>query len=129
MNSVLIVDDEEVDFLIHSKIIKKGNFAEKIVYKSSGTSALEYLKSLIKLGEVLPTHIFVDINMPDMDGFQFLEEYSKLQGIEQYSPAVYILSSSDSSYDKSKAKDIPLITDYIVKPLTLEIAKEIFASH
>lgn len=129
MNSVLIIDDEEVDFLIHSKIIKKGNFAEKVVYKSSGTSALEHLKDLIKSSEILPTHIFVDINMPDMNGFQFIEAYSKLQGIDQYSPAIYILSSSDSSYDKSKAKDIALITGYIVKPLTLEIAKEIFSSH
>ncbi|HYG37301.1 MAG TPA: response regulator [Cytophagales bacterium] len=127
MNSVLIIDDDEVDFIIHSKIIHKENSSVKVTYKSSGIEALNYLNKIIEDGEEWPTHILVDINMPPINGFEFVEAYSKYPEKVTQKAKIYILSSSDSSDDKSKAREYPLITDYIVKPLSIEIARKIFS--
>ncbi len=126
MNSILIIDDEEVNFFINSKILQMGNFADNIIYQSSGEYALEYLENLIKKKQELPTHIFVDINMPEMDGFEFIEEYSKLIVGVKSDAKVFILSSSINPKDKLKAKEMSIIQEFLEKPFTQEIAKLVF---
>jgi CheY-like chemotaxis protein len=126
MNSILIIDDEEVDFIIHSKIIKLGKFADKISYQNSGLSALQYLTEISKSASEWPTHIFLDINMPQMNGFEFLEAFSKLEISLSKQPKIYILSSSINPKDREKAKGFELIKDYLMKPMTMEVASKVF---
>ena len=77
-NSVMLIDDNEIDNFINQKMIEGCNFAERIYVHTSGKSAIEFLCNLARIKEVpeelIPEIIFVDINMPIMDGFQFLEE-------------------------------------------------------
>jgi CheY-like chemotaxis protein len=126
MNSILIIDDEEVDFIIHSKIIKLGKFADKISYQNSGVSALQYLTEITKSDLEWPTHIFLDINMPQMNGFEFLEALSKLEIFHANQTKIYILSSSINPKDREKAKEFELIKDYLMKPMTFETASKVF---
>ena len=126
MNSILIIDDEEVDFIIHSKIIKLGKHAEKITYQSSAIDALEYLAKLNdNSSSDWPTHIFLDINMPGMNGFEFIEAYKK----NVSSPCdtkIYILSSSINPKDQERAQQTDIIEEYLTKPLTIEKAAMLF---
>jgi CheY-like chemotaxis protein len=80
--TAMLVDDNELDNFINQKIIESNYFAEKIYVNTTGASALELLKNLFvnkELVDVLmPDIIFVDINMPLMDGFQFIDQFLKL---------------------------------------------------
>jgi CheY-like chemotaxis protein len=129
MNSILIIDDEEVDYIIHSKIIKLGKFADKISYQNSGLSALEYLIEISKSGLEWPSHIFLDINMPQMSGFDFVEALGKLEPSFAKETKIYILSSSINPKDREKAESFEINKDYLMKPLTLEIASKVFDHH
>lgn len=124
--TILIIDDEIVDCLVHSKILEKGNYAEQVLTLNSGKAALEYLNNLIKNNFHWPSYIFLDINMPTMNGFQFIEEFSKYPDILKEQTKIYILSSSINPKDKEKAKTNPLVEDFLIKPLTMETVDTLF---
>jgi CheY-like chemotaxis protein len=126
MNSVLIIDDDEVDYMIYSRVIKLGKFAEVVNYASSGESALDYLKSISQNAEKWPSYIFVDINMPGIDGFKFIEEYTRHYLSAFPGTKVYMVSSSDDFRDIERANSLSAIKGFITKPLTVQIAQEIF---
>ena len=75
----LLIDDNYIDNFVTRKILESGNFVEEIVVRQSPSDAIEALK----IGAVVPDVIFLDIRMPMMSGFEFLEEYDKLIDSEQ----------------------------------------------
>src|SRR5215212_7007965 len=91
---VMVIDDSHIDRYVASYNIKRHFFAEEIILKDSAKSALEYLKMSIDTPENLPQFIFLDIRMPEMDGFQFLEEYEKLPETVKKKCIIMMLSSS-----------------------------------
>lgn len=123
--TILIIDDEVVDCLVHSKILERGNFAKEIHTLNSGKAALDYLNDLVKGNLNWPGYIFLDINMPTMNGFQFIEEYSKYPDFLKEKTKIFILSSSINPQDKEMAKRNPLVEDFIIKPLTLDKAESL----
>lgn len=124
---VCIVDDDPVHVLITKKYIELSGQVERILVCKNGKDAFETLQKRITGNEILPKIIFLDLNMPVWDGWQFLDEFTKLPVEESIS--IYILSSSNSEAEMEKAKQYSLKSNYLVKPLSHSQMKEILADH
>ena len=117
---VMIIDDNQVDRYIAESYIKKYNFAGEIVLKDSAKSALEYLESLKNNPDDLPQLIFLDIRMPVLDGFGFLEEYESLPETIKVNCIIMMLSTSLDPEDHEKAKNNKYVNRFLNKPLNRE---------
>jgi CheY-like chemotaxis protein len=125
VNSVMLVDDNDTDNFIHKRVIELTGFAKNIIVKNSGKSALEYLESNKSNLEALPDLIFLDINMPIVDGFVFLFEYENFPDSVKDKCKIVILSSSDSKRDIDRIVDNEYVINFITKPLSEEALAEL----
>lgn len=122
---VMLVDDNDTDNFISRRIIEITNFAKSVEIKNSGKSALEYLEANKDNPENLPDYIFLDINMPIVDGFVFLYEFEKFNSFLKNKCKVIILSSSDNKRDIDKIVNNDNVIKFITKPLTENALDEI----
>lgn len=122
---VMLVDDNETDNFISEKIIEMAGFAERVITMDSGSSALEYLQENGAVEENIPDIIFLDINMPFVDGFVFLFEFERFSDLVKSKSKIVILSSSDNKRDIDRIVDNQFVINYVVKPLTTEALKKI----
>ena len=118
---VMLVDDNDTDNFISKRIIEITKFANRVEVKNSGQGALEYLRSNENIPENIPNIIFLDINMPVVDGFIFLYEFDKFNERVKDKCKIIILSSSDNKRDIDKIVNDNHVIRFITKPLT-EIA-------
>lgn len=120
--AVMLIDDSEIDNFINQKMMEGCHFADRIYVHTSGKSAIEFLKNLEKMGndaeKLTPRIIFLDINMPIMDGFQFMEEYEKLSPELKKNTRVVMLTTSVNPRDIERAKNLKNVSQYINKPLS-----------
>ncbi len=135
LHTVLLVDDDEINNLICTKIIKKNDFAENIVTCLGAKQALNYLQEALldENDKVLPDLIFLDINMPAMNGWDFLNQYEQIEALKNKDIVLIMLSSSMYVDDINRAKMYTSVADYITKPLTAahlqQIRDKFFANH
>lgn len=132
LNCILLVDDDQITNFINKKILENIGAAENIVAVESGEEALEYLTHTGRYANgtaLKPDLILLDINMPGIDGFEFMEAYKNLRGGHKGNVIVVMLTKSLYQYDESRAKDIHEISGYKYKPLTEELAAEIIDNH
>jgi CheY-like chemotaxis protein len=115
--NILLIDDSDVDNFINKAIISKEENISQILVMTSGYDALAYLNGIIEKEEVFPDVIFLDIKMPKMNGFEFLDEYMKLSEDLKNHCRVYILSSSFDSLDSEKGKKYSVVKKHLTKPL------------
>jgi len=127
VRSVMLVDDNETDNFISKRIIEYSSFADKVEVFSSGKDALEHLGKLKDTIDLLPDLIFLDINMPVVDGFVFLYEFELLSEMVRDKCKVIILSSSDNRRDIERMMANEFVTRFVTKPLTLDTLREIKA--
>ncbi|MDP1800511.1 MAG: response regulator [Bacteroidota bacterium] len=121
----MLLDDNELDNFINQKIIEANHFASKIYINTGSKSALEFLNNLSISStdtlDIFPEIIFVDLNMPMMDGFQFIENLKNKLPEKLKNLKLVILTSSVNPEDKKKASEIALDITFLNKPLTQEM--------
>ena len=117
---VFLVDDDKLFVYLTKKTIEATNFEGIIKEFGDGREAIEYLKEIAGMEEMLPDFIFLDLSMPIMDGWEFLEEYLLIEPTFKKKITLYICSSSISPHDVERAKSIEAVTDFIIKPITKE---------
>lgn len=114
---IFIIDDDSIISFLAKKTIDASNVSSKIKDFQEGSDALAFLKEFCDVAEELPDIILLDISMPIMDGWHFLEEYALLMPKMSKKNNLYMFSSSISQIDIERAKNNPLVKDYIFKPL------------
>jgi CheY-like chemotaxis protein len=122
--NLLVIDDDDINIFIIKKIVEKTGYEAKMVAKTNGLMAIDYLKELMESDQILPHLILIDINMPVLNGWEFLDAYEKL-GI-QTEIDMYMLSSSVYENDIEKAKTYKTVKGFISKPLSIERLVELF---
>lgn len=117
---VALVDDDKIFRLTASKTIAIASLTDKILQFENGEDALIFLKENASNLSELPDYIFLDINMPYIDGWMFLEDYQILKPALKKDITIYMVSSSIDSRDVSRAKEHADIRDYVIKPVSTE---------
>lgn|SRR2546422_7938172 len=129
--SVLLVDDSSATNFMNRELIRESNFAERVDVAMDGEEALEFLRSGARDSEFFPPSvILLDINMPKMDGFEFLEACKELPEWQRHSLIIVMLTTSFDPDDRSRAMATGLVRDFQSKPLSiaaLERMKELSA--
>jgi CheY-like chemotaxis protein len=118
---IMIVDDSQDDNYYHERVINKSGISGTIIVKTSGQEALDYLKLKKEDPDTHPDLIFLDINMPGMNGWDFLEEYGKLENDMQGKVVITMLTTSENVDDYKRALSYSVVNDFKTKPLTKEM--------
>lgn len=120
IDTLCIVDDDDVFQLLTKIIVEKTQQVQKIKIFSNGKEAIDFFYSVQNQPEKIPEVILLDLNMPILDGWGFLEEFISLKPNLGKKVTIYIVSSSIDPGDIEKARNIGEVTDYIIKPVTQE---------
>jgi len=124
--SILLIDDNAADNRYNQIILEEMNIAEHIQVAETG---LEALNMLSQENELHPDLILLDINMPKMNGWEFLEAYKKLSPQKNINDIVVVLTTSMNAADKKKAAQIPEIAQFDIKPLTPDMLHQILEKY
>ena len=124
---VMIIDDNNIDLYITKRLIIKNNFGKNVLEYTAATEALKYLQDNQDNIPMLPLIIFIDIYMPEMSGFEFLEAYDKLPATLKKYCKVFIISSTIDENDIERSRLDKNLTAFQVKPITKEFLNSIQA--
>jgi CheY-like chemotaxis protein len=126
LNCILLVDDDPDDNYFHQIVIKELDVVKQVDVAGNGLEALTYLK---RENCVPPDLIFLDINMPRMNGWEFLAEYKHLPVHQQARVVIIFLTTSASPDDLRRARELEEVSGFETKPLTRETLTEILQEH
>ncbi len=118
LKTVLLVDDYDADNFIHRLVVERYGCAEHIEVCRDGKQALDYLRGCIERDNTLPELIFLDINMPVMNGWEFLEAFHELRDSKPGGAVVVMLTTSLNPDDRARAESYPEVRSFTYKPLT-----------
>ncbi len=131
--NILLIDDDEIYLFLMNRIIKHLTLRLNVISHTDGEKAINYLATCTEENIDVPDVIFLDINMPYLDGWGFLEEFKKLKPKINNRVNIYMVSSSSREQDVKKAAEFEELTGYVVKPVTesklVEIFTEIYADN
>jgi CheY-like chemotaxis protein len=125
INTFCIVDDDDLYQFTTTLLLKKTDLVNKIIVFSDGLKAINFLKDEMGNVENIPDILFLDINMPVMDGWEFLEEYLLIKPMMPKTVVIYMVSSSVDERDVLKAKSISALSGYLIKPISSENIMEV----
>jgi CheY-like chemotaxis protein len=129
MKKYLLIDDDHIFNLVHKRTIQIIDKEGEVIEFKDSVMALGYLRALLDSGDTLPDYIFLDISMPEINGFELLDGLSDYP-VEQFAHTkLYIVTSSLNDRDMKKAFSYTMLTGYFGKPLTIELIKGIVENH
>lgn len=120
-----IIEDDPTHLFITKKMIEMSGMVTNIMVYKNGKEAYDKLKAIFLSSEILPEIILLDLNMPIWDGWQFLDEFTKIPIKTKI--IIYILTSSNSEEDKKMAEKYNLDENYLIKPISLSEIKTVLA--
>jgi CheY-like chemotaxis protein len=123
---ITLVDDDKIFVFLTKKTIEATKIETEVSVFGDGEEAIEYLRQVSGQPELLPDIICLDLSMPIMDGWEFLEEFILLKPALQKKVILYLVSSSISPHDIERAKSISVVSDFIIKPIAKEKIVELF---
>ncbi|MDB5020328.1 MAG: Receiver protein of a two-component response regulator [Pedobacter sp.] len=126
MKRVFLIDDDDVFVFLTKKVIERSGADVVLSVFSNGQEGIEYIKEIAADPDLLPDVILLDLNMPVMDGWEFLNAYQELELAKDI--ALYIVTSSISPYEVERAKHIKEVQEFIVKPIAKEKFIDIIAN-
>ncbi len=119
-----VVDDDPLYNFGIKKLFEYSSFAEDNLFYKNGQEAIDGLSEIVEKGLALPNVILLDINMPVMNGWQFLEEF-KIREMDKHGIRIFVISSSINQDEIDRANAYDYVSGYIVKPLTLDKVKDL----
>lgn len=120
MNLVALVDDDSIFQFTATRLIQSAKLAGQILQFENGGSTMDYLKQYATDAGKLPDHLFLDINMPFIDGWMFLEDFVQLKSKLAKEIKIYMVSSSIDQRDMNRAKEYQDVREFVVKPVSME---------
>ncbi len=115
-----VVDDDRIYVYGLTKMMHLHNICKNLLVFNNGEEAIKYITPVINLNEELPDVILLDLNMPVLDGWGFLDEFIKLKPKITKNITIYILTSSIDPADIERAKHYTEVSDFLIKPIKLE---------
>lgn len=123
--TICLIDDDEINRFVMAKTIRVSGIEANVVTFANGRDAMIHFLEHASNPSMLPDLVFLDINMPLMNGWQFLEEFERLERLLTKDIAIYMVSSSVDDRDLQRSKSYKHVVDYIEKPLTAEMISEL----
>ena len=115
VEKTVLIDDSDIDLFIQRRFLEVYNFSNELLLYKSAEEALGWLKNIN--GESAPDIIFLDLNMPEIDGFSFLKNFKELSEKVKLKSKIVVLTSSNSSKDREQAFSFKNVIQFITKPL------------
>ncbi len=126
LHKVICIDDDPIALLLSKMVIARANFASNVITLNNGEEAIAYLcKEQDKSHEMEDLLILLDLNMPVMDGWEFLEQFSQNLYDSYKNAKIILLSSSIDPNDIRKSQDFRMVLDFLPKPLTKDMLEKI----
>ncbi|WP_299885985.1 response regulator [uncultured Lacinutrix sp.] len=126
---VLLIDDDKVTNFYNKKVLTKHEEFKEIIAVTSGENALKHLTEASKGLCLKPNLIFLDINMPAMNGWEFILEYNKLDKKFTKDIKLVMLTTSNNPDDYKRSKEIETVNDFINKPLSIDLLSNLIENH
>lgn len=127
LDTILFIDDDPITLMLCKMVISKASFSNEVITAKNGEEALQYFDKLLNQSSVkneenkIPQLIFLDLNMPIMGGWEFLDSFSSSKYSEYNAIKVIVLSSTVDPEDLKKSKKYPMILDFLSKPISKEM--------
>lgn len=120
INMSCIIDDDPIFVYGTKKVMKEVDFCSDVIVYHNGQDAINGLRNLVEEKKELPSLIFLDLNMPVMDGWEFLDDFITIPNNNIEKVHVYVISSSIDANDFIRARNYEVVNNYILKPITPE---------
>nr|WKN36693.1 response regulator [Tunicatimonas sp. TK19036] len=129
LKKVWVIDDDPINNIVFKKLSKFTDFSDEIIDFVNAIDALDSFQQILDRDEILPEAIFLDIRMPIVSGWDFMDRLQDIDSPKMETTTIYMLTSSSDQSDIHRAKHHSYIEDYIVKPITVDKLKEIKQRH